>query len=191
LRCLQETGRTCTLLPVAISYDRVPEEEVFARELAGAPKPKMRLRGLINWTLRALRGRVSLGRVHLACGAPVGLSPESDVQAVSAEVLAQLKRATVTTTYHVRAWLQQFPIDDLDPTWLCGAIEQRGGRVLASELAPPSRLHPLIAATLRNQFAHWFEREAPVDGRVGRLVRALFGPAVRAPRPGDQAESVA
>jgi 1-acyl-sn-glycerol-3-phosphate acyltransferase len=183
LRCLQETGRTCTLLPVAISYDRVPEEDVFARELAGAPKPKMRLGGLVRWAMRAFRGRVALGRVHLACGAPVRLGPDTNVHAVSGEVMAELKRATVTTTYHLRAYLERFPVDGVDPAALRGAIEQRGGRVLASELAPAPHLNPLIAATLRHQFAHLFERDEPPDGPWRRLVSALTRPPRRVAGP--------
>ena len=53
LRCLQATGKTCTLLPVAFSYDRIPEEAVFALELAGLPKPRMRLGPLLRWAFRA------------------------------------------------------------------------------------------------------------------------------------------
>jgi hypothetical protein len=43
--------------------------------------------------------------VHLACGAPVTLSRECDVQSVSNEVIKRLEGATIPTTYH------------LTPTW--------------------------------------------------------------------------
>jgi 1-acyl-sn-glycerol-3-phosphate acyltransferase len=190
LRCLQETGRLCTLLPVAITYDRVPEEDVFARELAGAPKPRMSLGGLFRWAVRAWRGRVALGRIHLACGAPVPLERDSDVNDVSVRVMAELKRATVATTYHLRAYLECFPVDGLDADALRSVIERRGGRVLASELPSLDHQSPLITATLRHQFAHLFEREPPADGRIDRLVAAVFGPP-RTARTEDQAESVA
>ena len=73
LRCLQATGRDCVLLPLAFSYDRVPEEAAFAEELAGRPKPRMRLLPLLRWATRAWRGKIELGRVHLACGEPLCL----------------------------------------------------------------------------------------------------------------------
>jgi len=98
LRCIQATGRTCTLLPVAFNYDRVPEEEAFARELAGQPKPRMRLGPLLRWAYRAWRGKIDLGRVHLACGVPVFLHPGSDVAEVSQEIIRRLEEATVSTT---------------------------------------------------------------------------------------------
>ncbi|MFQ5890982.1 MAG: SDR family oxidoreductase [Gemmatimonadota bacterium] len=182
LRCLQATGETCTLLPVAISYDRVPEEAVFARELAGAPKVKMRLGPLLAWTLRACRGRIALGRIHIACGTPVRLGPECDVHAVSHEVIRRLQCATVSTTYHLQGFLDRHPIDGVDVAWLRSAIEQRGGRVLESDLRPPEDLDPLIAATLRHQFAHLFEDEDASDEPLRRFLHALFGrSAGRAP----------
>jgi alcohol-forming fatty acyl-CoA reductase len=174
LRCLQATGRSCTLLPVAFSYDRVPEEAAFAHELAGHPKPRMRLSGLLRWAFRAWRGKIDLGRVHLACGAPVTLSGECDVRAVSDEVIRRLERATIATTYHLRAYLAGQPIDGLDPGWLRSAIEARGGRVLESSLEPPADLDPLIAAGLRHQFAHLFRTDGTSDERLILLHNTLF-----------------
>ena len=176
LRCLQATGRTCTLLPVAFSYDRVPEEAAFARELAGHPKPPMRLSGLLRWAFRAWRGKIDLGRVHLACGTPVTLNRECDAQAVSQEIIRRLEGATVATTYHLQAYLSRHPIDGLDPGWLRGAIEARGGRVLESNLNPPADLDPRIAAGLRHQFAHLFTTDGTGDERLLRLHRRLFPP---------------
>jgi alcohol-forming fatty acyl-CoA reductase len=98
LRCLQSTGRTCALLPIAITYERVPEHEAFARELAGEPKAKMRLGALVSWTIDAWRGRIDLGRIHIAAGAPVMLDSTSDVHAVSHEVIRRLRDAMLGTT---------------------------------------------------------------------------------------------
>ncbi|HTE47466.1 MAG TPA: 1-acyl-sn-glycerol-3-phosphate acyltransferase, partial [Gemmatimonadaceae bacterium] len=98
LRCLQSTGRTCALLPIAITYERVPEHETFARELAGHPKAKMRLSALVSWTIDAWRGRIDLGRVHIACGPPVLLDESSDVHVVSHDVIRRLREAMLGTT---------------------------------------------------------------------------------------------
>jgi len=176
LRCLQATGRTCTLLPVAFSYDRVPEEAAFAMELAGLPKPRMRLGPLLGWVVRAWRGKIDLGRIHLACGAPVTLGRECDVQSVSHEVIRRLESATVATTYHLQAFLSRHPIDGLDSGWLRSAIEARGGRVLESSLKPPPDLDPLIAASLRYQFSHLFQTNGTDDERLTLLRGTLFPP---------------
>jgi 1-acyl-sn-glycerol-3-phosphate acyltransferase len=178
LRCLQATGRSCTLLPVAFTYDRIPEERAFARELAGHPKPRMRLAGLLGWAFQAWRGKIELGRVHLACGEPVTLGQECDVRTVSQEVIRRLTAATVTTTYHLQAYLTRYPVDGLDPGWLRSAIEARGGRVLESPLHPAPDLDPLIAASLRHQFAHHFQTDGSGDPRLLLLHQTLF-PAER------------
>ncbi len=176
LRCIQATGETCLLIPIGFSYDRVPEEAAFNLELAGAPTPKMRLLPLLAWALRVVRGQIDLGRIHIACGAPVELSRDSDVHSVSHQVIDQLQSATVSTTFHLQGFLDQHPIDGIDVAWLRSAIEQRGGRVLESDLGIPEDLDPLIASTLRHQFAHLFAAETEPDGPLGRLVRELLNP---------------
>ena len=97
LRCLQSTETQCALLPIALTYERVPERDAFARELAGEPKQKMRLGALLSWAVDAWRGRVDLGRVHIACGTPVILDASSDVHAVSHEVIDRLRDAMLTS----------------------------------------------------------------------------------------------
>jgi 1-acyl-sn-glycerol-3-phosphate acyltransferase len=164
LRCLAATGRSFTLLPVALSYDRIPEEAAFARELAGAPKPRMRLGPLFRWIYAAWRGRIDLGRIHIACGTPVRLDAGSDVPAVSQEVIRRLREATVATTYHLEAYLSRHPMNGTDPDALRRAIQERGGRVLASDLRPPGDLDPRIAFTLRQQFVHHLGPEAEAAG---------------------------
>jgi 1-acyl-sn-glycerol-3-phosphate acyltransferase len=175
LRCLQATGETCTILPVALSYDRVPEENVFAKELAGQPKPRMRLRDLLRWTWRAWRGRIDLGRIHIACGEPVRLSRADDVHDVSHELIRRLRDATVATTYHLEGFILRHPVDGIDAAWLKAEIERSGGRVLPSPLTPRPDLDPLIAATFRHQFAHHFEGNGTGDEKLRALHDALFG----------------
>lgn len=154
LRCLQATGQPCVLVPISLTYDRIPEERAFARELAGHPKPKMRLRALLAWAADAWRGKIDLGRIHVACGAPVALDQNSDVPAVSLEVIERLREATVATTYHLEAFLSHHPVQGHDSSSLRCIIQDCGGRVLESRLKPGRNLDPRIAKTLREQFAH-------------------------------------
>jgi glycerol-3-phosphate O-acyltransferase len=172
LRCLQATGTPCTLLPVALTYDRVPEEAAFAAELAGAPKPGMRIGPLLSWVYAVWRGRIDLGRIHIACGEPIQLDGESDVAEVSLEVIERLRDAGAITSYHLEAYLAHHPEDGLDPGSLRAIIEERGGKVLESPLRPPADLHPLIAGTLRQQFAHFLDPVAVAEengGPPGRI----------------------
>ncbi len=97
LRCLQSTEQSCALMPIALAYERVPERDAFARELAGEPKEKMRIGALMSWAIDAWRGRVDLGRIHIACGIPVMLDATSDVHAVSHEVIDRLRDAMLSS----------------------------------------------------------------------------------------------
>lgn len=171
LRCLQASGRMCVLMPIALSYDRVPEEAAFAAELSGQPKPKMRLGPLFRWTIAVWRGQIDLGRVHIACGTPVVLQASSDVHAIGNEVIGRLRDATVATTYHLDAFLSRHAMNGMDTTTLRQLIEQRGGKVLDSELRPPPDLDHQIAYTLRHQFVHHFDE-------------AEFAGIARSPRQG-------
>ncbi|MEE8544047.1 MAG: SDR family oxidoreductase [Gammaproteobacteria bacterium] len=161
LRCLQSTGVVCTVLPIAFSYDHVPEEAAFIDELGGAPKPPMQLRGLLRWTGRLLQNKVSLGRTHIACGRPVTLEPDSDVYAVSHDIMAELQQKTVATTHHLHTFLDSEAgnLEDIDLSWLREAITRRGGRVLDTQRRDQI-VSPLIARCMRYQFEHLFYEEA-------------------------------
>jgi len=192
LRCLQDTGQTFSLLPVAISYDRVPEEATFARELAGLPKPTMQLGALLRWGLHAYRGEIRLGRVHIACGSPVYLAPETSVRDTCHQVMQRLREATVTTTFHLRCVVRLPGMEGIEVDWLRRAIEERGGRVLESTLDAPADMDPRIAEAMKHQFAHLFVGEQPFDEPTRRIHAALFGrPLAHAEPKADTAPAAA
>ncbi len=171
LRALQNTGETCMILPVAITYDRVPEERTFLRELQGEDKPKMQLRKLLLWTTKMASGRIDLGRIHVTCGEPLKLDKGVDVRDLSFEVMAQLQSHTHTTAHHLRCFLARNPIEGVDEHALREAIERRGGKVLASSLDGHEQVDAEIERTMRYNWQHLFFPEA----------RALFPghPAMR------------
>lgn len=160
LRALQTTGTTINILPIAISYDRVPEEAVFATELSGEPKPKMELRGLLRWTANVSRGRIDLGRVHMTCGDAVLLEPKSDVRDVADRVMEQLQTCTATSTYHLRAFLHRNRIDGIDLPWLRRAILRRGGQIIDSRLAGEEDVSATMEQCMRYHWLHLFYGEA-------------------------------
>jgi hypothetical protein len=149
------------VLPIAFSYDHVPEESAFIDELGGAAKPPMQLRGLLRWTRRLLKHEVSLGRAHIACGQPVMLEPNSDVYAVSHDIMAELQNKTVATTHHLRTFLEceKDSLEDIDLPWLRDAITRRGGSVLDTKHRD-QLVSPLIERCMHYQFEHLFYAEA-------------------------------
>lgn len=161
LRSLQATGEVCTVLPIAFSYDHVPEETAFIDELCGGPKPPMQLRGLLRWCNRIRRGEVNLGCAHIACGRPVTLGPNSDVHAVSREIMAELQHKTVATKHHLRTFLnrEETSLQGVDLPWLIEAIRRRGGSVLDTQRRDEA-VSPLIERCMHYQFEHLFYAEA-------------------------------
>jgi fatty acyl-CoA reductase len=105
LRALQATDRPFAVLPLAIAYERVPEESAFERELRGGARSAMSLEAIVRWLVALGRGEVKLGRVHIACGNPLILDRGSDVQVLARQVAAEMQRETVVTSFHLRAFL--------------------------------------------------------------------------------------
>jgi 1-acyl-sn-glycerol-3-phosphate acyltransferase len=155
LRCLESSGRQCVLLPIAISYDRVPEEQVFARELSGAPKAGLRLGALFSWLADVWRGRVNVGRVHVACGTPVLLDATRNAQRAGDEIIRELRGAMAVTSFHIDAYVASHAADGVDAATIRTQIVAAGGRVLESKLPVPPDLDPEIARTMREHFAHF------------------------------------
>jgi len=158
LRCLETSGRPCVLMPIALSYDRVPEEAVFARELSGAPKAGLRLGPFLGWLADVWRGRVNIGRIHIACGAPVLLDGTTTAAQAGDQIIRELRRAMAVTTFHIDAYAASKPADGLDGGEIRARLAAAGVRVLESKLEVPSNLSPEIARTMREHFAHYLEQ---------------------------------
>lgn len=162
LRCLQGTQQRFAILPIAISYDRVPEEQSFERELSGQAKEKMTLGKLLAWYQRMRRGEISLGRMHICCAPPLVLDAKSDIAVLAADVNASLQKHTAASDYHLQQFCQQHPEAAVTAEQLKQAIENRGGLVMLSSLTQPD-LPPLpvcIQRSFRYQWMHWFMEEA-------------------------------
>lgn len=176
LRSLQSTGKSFKILPVSISYERVPEEESFIREIQEQEKPRMSLFALFRWTYNMVLGRVKLGRVHVKCGKMLELNPETDVHALLHQVLGELQANTVLTTYHLEAFVDHHRRDcrcsspcaisgakrQSDAmSWLRNQLEERGATVLEGALSVDEHhpISPVLATSLMNQWVHFFDRE--------------------------------
>jgi hypothetical protein len=162
LRGLQATGRTFAVLPIAMSYDRLPEENALELELTGGKKPKMSLTGVLAWLGKLAQGKVALGRMHMACGEPLVMTAETDVKALANQLVAEQQRLTTVSSFHLRAFLAESGLGEkgIDEKWLAAAIRARGGRVLHSELQVPQPFSATLAQSLRNQWMHWFYGDA-------------------------------
>jgi 1-acyl-sn-glycerol-3-phosphate acyltransferase len=199
LRALQATGERFALLPIAITYDRIPEERSLEQEIYGRSKVPMTFRGFLSWCASAVSDRPDLGRIHLRAGTPVLLDARSDPFAVARAVVDRQQSALATTTWHLGVFARAA---GLDPRWLRRAVEARRGVVVESDLS----VEPLPPVSVqRRALHHWqhrFEEEslvlfgdnpavrqhsqigatadparaALVDATTERVVRAIFEP---------------
>jgi hypothetical protein len=160
LRCLQTTGQACTVLPVTLTYDRIPEERSFLKEIKAYEKKPMTLRGLVDWMTRMFKSEIHIGHIHVSCGKPYVLEPETDLYAFSQSVTGELQRRQAVTTHHLRCFLDKNPGLGLSLEWLTEAIARRGGKVLASPLAADKKLDPVLELCMRYQWMHHFYPEA-------------------------------
>lgn len=204
LRALQGTGIPSTILPISFSYDLVPEERAFLRELRAEGNPGMKLSSLLRWTGRMMMGKVHLGRVHIACGAPVIMHKNSDIYAIGSDIMRELQEQTTVSDFHLKVFQSQHPGIELE--WLEAAIINRGGRVLKSPLKH-TQVDPITERTFRYQWMHHFypdllalmpghpmleyhvsqnrfvtqaERVTDRDPQLSALLRALFEPMMQA-----------
>ena len=169
LRCLESSGRACVLMPIAISYDRVPEESVFARELSGAPKAGLRLGPLFGWLVNVWRGRVNIGRIHIACGEPVIIDADHSAQRAGDKIVRELRGAMAVTEFHINAYVASNTDDKMTAAEIRAQIVAAGGRVLDSNLPVPDNFDPLIARTMREHFAHFIPAFAKASNELTRL----------------------
>jgi alkyldihydroxyacetonephosphate synthase len=106
LRCLQETGGNHIMLPVTISYERIPEQDNLAQSVGRQRGTVLSVAGLLRWVVAVAKGHVQLGRIHVAGACPVRLpsicAPAADLyRAVESTQLRQQKLVHVTS-YHIQ-----------------------------------------------------------------------------------------
>jgi 1-acyl-sn-glycerol-3-phosphate acyltransferase len=160
LRALQQAGRPAVVLPLSISYDRVAEEYGFLRELAGRGKHKGGLSPLANWTMKLMRGDVSLGRIHIRSGPALRVDANTDIKTLGHSIVAELQRHVAATTFHLSTFCRQHANVGIDPAALRLGIERRGGVVIDSKLRGRFKAPTLLGRTYESQWMHVFYADA-------------------------------
>jgi glycerol-3-phosphate O-acyltransferase len=154
LRRLAQTPHHFMLLPIAIAYDRVPEERTFERELMGDGKGSLRLVDFLRWSARLLGGKVQLGRVHIRCGNPVWMTKDADVRSTAERIMHELRSAMPVSTFHLREYLGDRAGEE-EIAALKAALIRRGACVVDSSLE--TDITPVIRQTLANQWRYLLE----------------------------------
>ncbi|CAB9514315.1 Alkyldihydroxyacetonephosphate synthase, peroxisomal [Seminavis robusta] len=114
LRSLAETGGNHLVVPISISYEKLPEQDILAQEAAGqCGRHSLNTSGLLRWLMDVARGNVHLGRIHVAAGRPLGLDCKSsaDFKQVAQTVQVEQQRNLFASDYHVEATAKALSMD--------------------------------------------------------------------------------
>eukprot|EP00931_Biecheleriopsis_adriatica_P019130 TRINITY_DN1313_c0_g1_i1.p1 TRINITY_DN1313_c0_g1~~TRINITY_DN1313_c0_g1_i1.p1 ORF type:complete len:2114 (+),score=427.23 TRINITY_DN1313_c0_g1_i1:68-6409(+) len=133
LKALRDISqRTVALVPLALSYELLPEDASFYRELSGLPRDPLRTGDLVQWAIRGLLGNLPpLGEARLRLGVPHTLNAEADLDSLVAGVQHELVELTSLTTLHSRALAELL---ELPPPEVLKALRQGGLPVHESQL---------------------------------------------------------
>jgi glycerol-3-phosphate O-acyltransferase len=128
---LREPARPVVFVPVYFGYERLFEGRSYISELAGRPKEKETLLGIVK-AVRQLRHE--FGRVHVNFGAPFFLDDVLDA--------------------HRPGWRQETVSDDEKPTWSGPVVDVLGEEILkrinaAAAVSPVNLLAMVLLATPR------------------------------------------
>ncbi|CAE7518927.1 ads-1 [Symbiodinium sp. CCMP2456] len=105
LKALRDISqRTVALVPLAMSYELLPEDESLYREICGLPRDPLRTLDLVWWVLRGLRGELPpLGEAFMRFGVLHTLDASANVDSLVSDVQKELVELSSVTTLHCRA----------------------------------------------------------------------------------------
>ncbi len=160
LRALQATNAKFKLLPIAITYDRVPEEKAFAAELSAGKKSRMGLGPTRRWLVECFKGNIDLGRMHVTCADALDFDASSDVYEVGEKIMATMQERTAVSTTHLREFLKLNAVPGWTLTKLRQELEHRGARVIQGGQLSEPILNQDVELRMRYNWLHWFYPEA-------------------------------
>jgi alkyldihydroxyacetonephosphate synthase len=114
LKCLKESGGEHVILPITISYEVIPEQEILSEEASGSVRRKLNLAGMFCWVKEALLGNVNIGKIHIGASGPLPMACHTDGDFASIVHQIQLKQRTEVrvSDYHVKAASSFFNVDE-------------------------------------------------------------------------------
>ena len=121
LRCLQETGGTHIIFPIAISYEKLPEQGELPHSLGGK-SPAFSLKYLFHWLIKVSKGQVQLGKIHVSGSAPI-LLPQTNLHNIVETVQCQQKRLMLVSQYHLESGSKALGVS---PTTIHRALQYLG-----------------------------------------------------------------
>lgn len=105
VRGLQESGKTFHLLPITISYEKIPEQKGQLIEVMTNIKKKMLLSYFFPWAYKIINNCVTFGNVYINFSETFVLKPDQNPYSILPKVMREFQLNTISTNYHYK-----FPI---------------------------------------------------------------------------------
>ena len=105
IRALQETGKNFQILPITISYEKIPEQNSHFLEILSNKKQKMSLLDLTKWIYELNIKKLSYGNVYIKFSETINLKKDDNPYKILPKIMRDFQLNTVSTNYHYK-----FPI---------------------------------------------------------------------------------
>ena len=102
IKSLQETGKKFKILPVTFSYEKIPEQEVFSKDILTGKKSPMKIEGLFLWAGKRLFKKKNYGNVYINFSEMIDLNNESNVDTICKKICREYQLNSKITNYHFK-----------------------------------------------------------------------------------------
>jgi len=162
LRALRDVAQcTVTLVPVAISYELLPEDQTFFDEIHGKPRPPLQVLALLRWVCQGFCGELPpCGNVHVCLGHAQVLDASADLPVILSQVQEELVKQTTITVTHARALAE---VAHLPAEQVVRELRQGGVNVRPSRLSAEQGLNQAQQWALCLQAATLLRHGLPVN----------------------------
>jgi alkyldihydroxyacetonephosphate synthase len=113
LKCLHQSGIDSLIVPVAISYEAIPEQHYMEKELVTGASLKMSTSGALQWLLDVFDGKNSFGNVLVSAGAPLVMNAaeKTNFKELVGSIQGRQRDLMYISRYHVEAISRLLDID--------------------------------------------------------------------------------
>lgn len=108
VRGLQESGKKFYLLPITISYEKIPEQKGQFLEVMSNIKKKMLLSYFLPWSYKIISNCISFGNVYINFSETFLLKPTDNPHTILPKVMREFQLNTISTNYHYKFPIYQY-----------------------------------------------------------------------------------
>jgi len=161
LKSLVNSGGEHVILPVTINYECIPEQKILSEEAAGSSRRGLTVTGMMLWLKDVFRGKVNIGKVHIAASGPlpVDCKTDKDFRQLVNDIQLNQQKQIVVSEYHIRAASKML---DMSETSLKAGLRKLGCQFWPTIHVPGIPELPSDQAALLTVVLHFGHLLAPL-----------------------------